>query len=205
MIDLPLYAAFCSAVALLMLTPGPTVAVITANAVAHGTRYGLLTVAGSAAAVVPLLLVVAAGLSAVAALLSEWFEVLRWTGVAYLVGLGILAWRAPPDDLAAIGPQRCSPRRIFLGGFVVSVTNPKTLLFLGAFFPQFIDAAQPVGPQIALLAVTYFGIGSVVDSLWALLAGRLRFLLARSARVRNRITGTLLIGAGAGLAMVRRS
>ena len=205
MIDLPLFAAFCAAVAVLMLTPGPTVAVITANTVAHGTRYGLLTVAGGAAAVVPMLLVVAAGLSAIATVLAEWFEVLRWAGVGYLVALGILAWRAPLADLTAIAPQRRSVRRIFLGGFVVSATNPKTLLFLGAFFPQFIDPDRPFGPQITLLALSYFAIGAIIDTLWAILAGRLRFVIARSARLRNRITGALFVSAGIGLALVRRT
>jgi threonine/homoserine/homoserine lactone efflux protein len=98
-------------------------------------------------------------------------------------------------------------RRLFWTGFVVDATNPKTLFFYAAFFPQFIDLGQAFGPQIAILCVTYLAIQTLIDGAVALLGGRLRGFLAsqRRARMRNRITGTFLIGAGLGLALARRS
>jgi threonine/homoserine/homoserine lactone efflux protein len=181
------------------------VALIVSNSVAYGTRYGFLTIAGSAMAMVLHMAVLSFGMSAALGALGHWFEVLRWAGVAYLLWLGVQALRAPVVDLTQVRAQPNAARAIVLRGFLVALSNPKTLAFYGAFFPQFVSPALPPGPQLAVLCVTFVAIAVGIDSLWALLAGRLRRLLAVHGQWRNRITGTLLIGAGAGLAMVRRS
>jgi threonine/homoserine/homoserine lactone efflux protein len=94
---------------------------------------------------------------------------------------------------------------IYFRGFLVSLTNPKTLLFYAAFLPQFvISTVSPIN-QLIVLAVTFLMIAASLDSLWALLAGRLRPLLGTKAVIRNRLTGGLLIVAGLGLALARRS
>jgi threonine/homoserine/homoserine lactone efflux protein len=205
MIDLSLTLAFALATAILILIPGPIVALIVSNSVAYGTRYGLLTILGSGLAMVLHMVVILFGMSAALGALGHWFEVLRWAGVAYLVWLGIQAWRAPAVDLTQVRAQPKSPREIAFRGFLVALSNPKTLAFYGAFFPQFISADLPAGPQLAVLCVIFVAIGVGIDSLWALMAGRLRRLLAVHGQWRNRITGGLLMGAGLGLAMVRRS
>jgi threonine/homoserine/homoserine lactone efflux protein len=205
MVDLQLYLAFALATAILILIPGPIVALIVSNAAAYGTRYGLLTILGSGLAMVLHMMVIVLGMSAALGALGHWFEVLRWAGVAYLVWLGIQAWRAPAVDLTQVRAQPKSPPEIAFRGFLVALSNPKTLAFYGAFFPQFVSADLPVGPQLLVLCVTFVVIGVGIDSLWALMAGRLRRLLAMHGRWRNRITGGLLMGAGLGLAMVRKS
>lgn len=205
MIDLSLYLAFALATAVLILIPGPIVALIVSNSVAYGTRYGLLTILGSGLAMVLHMVVITFGMSAALGALGHWFEVLRWAGVAYLVWLGIQAWRAPAVDLTKVRAQPKSARNIVFRGFLVALSNPKTLAFYGAFFPQFISPDLPAAPQLAILCVTFVVIGVGIDSGWALMAGRLRRLLAVHGQWRNRITGTLLIGAGAGLAMVRKA
>jgi threonine/homoserine/homoserine lactone efflux protein len=198
MIDPSLYFAFIAAVTVLMLIPGPNVALIVANSVAHGARYGLLTVAGTSSAMVLQLALVALGMTPLLAALGSWFELLRWIGVAYLVFLGIKEWRAPEVDLTKTRPERKSPRSMFTRALLVSMTNPKTLLFYGAFFPQFVSAGHPLLPQVALLSVTFVVIAVLVDGSWALAAARARHLLATRGRLRNRIAGGMLIGAGAG-------
>ena len=203
--DWALYAAFAAATAILILIPGPIVALIVSNAVAYGTRFGLLTILGSGLAMVLHMIVITFGMSAALGALGHWFELLRWAGVAYLVYLGIQALRAPALDLTKIRPQPKSARNIVFRGFLVALSNPKTLAFYGAFFPQFISPDLALAPQLAVLCVTFVVIGVAIDSLWALLAGRLRRLLAMHGKWRNRITGGLLIGAGAGLAMVRKT
>ena len=125
-------------------------------------------------------------------------------GVAYLVWLGIAAWRAPASISRRVGPQARSARLIFARGFLVGLTNPKTLLFYGAFLPQFITPGPTAPDQLLLLAVTFLVVAVVLDSAWALLAGRLRALLLAHVRLRNRLTGGLLMGAGLGLALARR-
>ena len=202
--DLSLYLAFVLATSILILIPGPNVSLIVANSVAYGTRYGLLTVAGTSSAVVVQLFITALGMTAMLGALAYWFEWIRWVGVAYLVYIGIKQWRAAPIDLTETRPQPKSVRTIYLRGLLVSLANPKTLLFYGAFFPQFITMSASPGAQLALLSVTFLAIAAILDGCWALLAGHVRGFLAARGRLRNRISGGLLIGAGFGLAMIRR-
>jgi len=204
MIDPGLYLAFVLATAVLMLIPGPNVALIVANSVAYGTRYGLLTLAGTATAMVPQLVLTALGMTALLAGAGEWMAWVRWLGVAYLVVLGVRQFRAAPLDLVRVAPQPRSRRGIYLRGLIVSLTNPKTLFFFGAFFPQFVAAGRPAGPQLVLLCATFLAVAIVLDSAWAILAGRVRPLLRAHGRLRNRISGGLLVGAGVGLALAHR-
>jgi len=204
MMPLDLYLAYVLACVVLIVIPGPNVALIVANSVAHGARFGLLTVAGTSSAVVVHLALTVAGATVLLSFLAASFDWLRWIGVAYLVWLGVAAWRAPPSDLSRVGPQARSARLIFMRGFLVGLTNPKTLLFYGAFLPQFVVPGPRASDQLLLLAVTFLVIALVLDGVWALLADRLRALLIAHVRLRNRLTGGLLIGAGVGLALARR-
>lgn len=203
MIDPALYLAFVAATVVLMLIPGPNVALIVANSVAHGTRFGLLTLAGTAAAMVLQLALVGYGLATALGEIGAWLDWLRWLGALYLVWLGMRQWRAPSVDLARTQPEARSPRGIFLRGLLVSLTNPKTLMFFGAFFPQFISPEHDLGGQVWLLSISFVAIAIAVDSLWATLAGRARGFLAGRGRLRNRLSGGFLIGAGVGLALAR--
>jgi threonine/homoserine/homoserine lactone efflux protein len=203
-IDIQLYLAFVLATAILILIPGPNVALIVANSVAYGTRFGLLTVAGTSSAMVLQLAITALGMTAVMETLAYWFEWIRWLGVAYLLYLGITQWRAPAVDLTRTRPQPKSVREIYLRGFLVSLSNPKTLLFYGAFFPQFISASAAPEGQIAVLSLTFLAVAILLDGGWALLAARARGFLATRGRLRNRLSGGLLIAAGLGLALARR-
>jgi threonine/homoserine/homoserine lactone efflux protein len=201
---LELYLGFVLATTILILIPGPNVSLIVANAIAYGTRYGLLTVAGTSSAIVLQLALTALGLTATLGVLAGWFEWIRWIGVAYLLYLGFRQWMAAPVDLTRTPPQPRSFRAIALRGFLISLTNPKTLLFYGAFFPQFLAPDAPVGPQVALLSLTFFVIAAGLDCGWALLAGRVRSVLAIRGRLRNRLSGGFLMGAGIGLALAHR-
>ncbi len=163
---------------------------IVANSVAHGARYGLMTVAGTASAMVLQLALVVLGASALLGVLANLFDWLRWLGVAYLVWLGVRTWRATATDLAGVQAEPRSLASIFARGFAVSLTNPKTLLFYAAFLPQFISAdGDGATHQLLLLAGTFLVVAVLLDGTWALLASRLRSLLQARARLRNRITG----------------
>jgi threonine/homoserine/homoserine lactone efflux protein len=199
-----LYAAFVGATVILILIPGPNVALIVANSIALGPRYGLMTVAGTSAAMVLQLGVTVLGLGGLLALMAGWFEWVRWLGVAYLAYLGIQAWRAPAADFGATKAQPGSLRDMFLRGFIVSLTNPKTLLFYSAFLPQFVDGGADRTVQLVLLAVTFLAIAVALDSGWALLASRLRAVLGLGGRLLNRITGGLLLTGAIGLALARK-
>jgi homoserine/homoserine lactone efflux protein len=203
--SLELYLAFVVASAVLILIPGPNVALIVANSVAHGPRYGLLTVLGTTSAGVIQLVLTILGMTTLLTVMAEWFDWLRWIGVVYLVYLGIRAWRAAPIDLTKARPEPRSARNIYLRGFLVSLTNPKTLLFYGAFLPQFVDLRANVTAQLAILAVTILALALTLDGAWALAASRFRVALSVNGKIRNRITGGLLVGAGVGLAFAHKS
>ena len=201
---LELYLGFVLAAVILILIPGPNVSLIVANSIAYGTRYGLLTVAGTSSAIVVQLTLTALGLTATLGMLAGWFEWVRWVGVIYLLFLGVRQWRAAPVDLTRTRPQPRSFQALVMRGFLISLTNPKTLLFYGAFFPQFFTSDAAIGQQVALLSVTFFVIAAGLDGAWALLAGRVRGVLAMRGRLRNRLSGGFLIGAGIGLALAHR-
>lgn len=196
--------AFALAASALMLTPGPNVALIVSNSAAYGTRYGLLTVVGTATAMVVQLGLTVFGMTALLGAIAGWLGWLRFIGVAYLVYLGVKQWRAAPVDLSIAAPEPRSPRSIFARGFLISMTNPKTLLFYAAFFPQFVSAKQPMPGQLAVLSAIFLSLAILFDGTWALVAGRARGLLRREPRLRNRVSGGLLVAAGLGLALARK-
>ncbi|MFN3828031.1 MAG: LysE family translocator [Micavibrio sp.] len=198
-----LFIPFIGAVIILGLIPGPNVALIVANSLAHGTRYGLLSVAGTSSAMIPQLAITVLGLSLVATLLSQWFDVIRWAGVAYLVYLGGKELMAKPQDLAHVKARTPSVKEIYVRGLFVSMTNPKTLLFYGAFFPQFISPAGDPTMQMIILSVTFITVITIIDSLWAVMAGQARYYLLGESVWRNRISGGFLVLAALLLALIR--
>lgn len=200
-----LYVAFVAATTALILLPGPNIMMIVSNSIAYGPARGLATVAGVSAAMAVFLTLTTLGMTSLVTAASDWFEWLRWFGAAYLIYLGVQQFRAPPVSEAVAGaPMALS--RVFMQGFFVSATNPKVLLFYAAFLPQFVDPSAAVLPQMVLLSATFLAIAAGLDSCFALAAGRMRGIFAnpRIGRVQNRLTGSLLIGAGVWLAFTRR-
>ncbi len=208
-IDPHLYATFFLATTLLILMPGPIVTLVIANSLKHGTRTGLTTVIGANSGSTILMTAGALGLSTVLAVAADIFEWIRWAGVLYLVYLGVREWRnvfrKQPDENTVLPPDE-KPKGVFWHGFVVAITNPKTIFFFVAFFPQFINPDQPSAPQITLLCVTFIVLACLLDGMYAVIAGRARFWLAgaKRARLRHGITGTLLLGTSLGLAIARK-
>jgi threonine/homoserine/homoserine lactone efflux protein len=196
-----LFGAFILAVTALMLFPGPNVALIVSNSVTRGPRYGLLTVAGTASAMVIQLAITALGLSAALGIAGHWFGALRSIGALYLIFLGLQSCLAPTPGIAA-APQK-SGASIFRRGLIVSLTNPKTLFFYAAFFPQFLTPGPHQITQIAVLAATFVAIAVIIDSCWALGAHWARSKILGRQIWANRISGGVLIGAGLGLAFAR--
>lgn len=204
--ELHLYIVFIGTTIGLGLIPGPNVALIVANSIAHGTRYGLVSVAGTSSAMVPQLTLATFGASALLATMASAFEWLRWAGVAYLLYLGIAHWCAASDgNLDVAADKRAVPyRTVYWRGFWVSAANPKTLLFFGAFLPQFVSTHGNVMIQMTVLSITFIAVITIVDGGWAVLAGKARPYVSRFARLRHRISGSFYITAGIGLAFARK-
>jgi threonine/homoserine/homoserine lactone efflux protein len=195
-----LFIAFCLASAALILMPGPVVMLVVAQSLRHGTRTGLQAVAGASAGNAVLIVCAAFGITTIMGLLSDLFYLVRYAGAAYLLWLGWREWRASMGSAPAAIQAEAPPRRartVMAQGFLIGVTNPKAILFYIAFFPQFLDPT---------LAGAFIAIAVVLDSSYALLAGRVRRHMIDPvlSRIRQRITGTLLIGTGLALALTRR-
>ncbi len=200
------YTAACIAV---VIVPGPSVTVIIANSLRHGTRAGLWTDGGTQAGLATMLVVLAAGLSTIVNHMGWIFDWLRLAGAAYLIWLGIKLWRggaATSSTLAVAPGGNGRGSRFFWQGFLVLWSNPKALLFFGAFIPQFIDPAGSALAQTLLLGLIFIIVATVLDSSYALAAGRAgRWFTGKRLRLLERISGTFLIGGGLWLALSKRS
>ena len=204
-----LYTAFVLASFALAITPGPNMALFIANSASYGVRPALLTVAGSALSLALLAAIAALGMTSIMIFVAEWFDVIRWIGVAYLVWLGAgrirSAMRQDADYRLTVTP-RPPHGRWFLQGMAASLVNPKVLLFLGAFLPQFIDPAHPAGQQLALLAATFVIVVAASDALLVLAFSKAKGLLkGEKRRLTEGATGVLLIFGGLYLATLKRS
>jgi threonine/homoserine/homoserine lactone efflux protein len=197
-----LFSAFLLITILLFLTPGPIVTLVVTTGARSGARAALLTVAGASTGNVVLLTFIAVGLSWVLKASAEIFEVLRWAGAAYLIYLGIQAWRhaGAKSEVPPGGHVHASR------GFLVAITNPKSIAFFTAFLPQFIDQTLPVGHQLLVMCATSIIIGAVLDSGWGVAAawGRQWFLKPQHNKMLGRLSSLALIGGGIWLSLARR-
>ena len=201
--SLQVYFAFIAACVALALLPGPIVTLLIANGLRYGTRAALTNIAGVQLGVSIVIGIVAIGLNSLMATMGYWFDWVRFAGAAYLVWLGIKLIRSPVDGLDAKAPSL--PRGgFFTQALLVTLSNPKVLVFFGAFIPQFMDLNQDHFPQVALLGITFMAISGVTDATYALLAGQVRtFFSARRTRALSRISGGFMIGGGVWLALTR--
>ena len=191
-------AALVLATAILVAIPGPNVALIVANSIRYGFRSGAITAFGTTLGVGLQLLFVVLGLAAVVDAAAEALSWIRWAGVAYLIYLGVRTWRESPEDL---GNVEAAPT-VFWRGCMLAAVNPKTLLFNAAFIPQFV--AEGSLSQFALVAIVFLSVLLIGDVLWAAFASSARKALGRFTAARNKVTGTLFVVAGIGLAAANR-
>lgn len=200
--NIELFTAFVLITIVLILTPGPIVTLVIATGATHGVRAALTTVLGTTIGNAILIAAIAIGLSWVLKNAVGLFEVLRWAGVAYLVWLGVQAWRNAGKDAGA--PPKT--RMHFWRGVFVALTNPKTIAFFTAFLPQFVDPSLPAERQLFVMCVTSIFIAWAFDSAWAIAAGvgRAWFMQPSRAKLLGRLSGAVLIGGGIWLSLARR-
>lgn len=197
-----LFTAFVLITIVLIITPGPVVTLIVSTGATYGVRAALTAVFGAVLGGAILVSAIALGLSWVLKNAAELFEILRWAGVAYLVWLGIQAWRHAGDKVDAPPLKRIH----FSRGVVVALTNPKTIAFFTAFLPQFVDPSLPADRQLFVMCVTFMFIAWFIDSCWAVASGMGRAFFMKPGRVKllGRLSGVVLIGGGIWLSLARR-
>ena len=178
-------AQFSAATLLLLITPGPIMAIIAHNTLRHGVTAGLSTAVGVELAEVCLLGAIFAGLSLSRELLPALFRWLSLAGALYLIWLaaGALHLRHRPSRTPNLSPARTP----ILDGLMIAFANPAALLFYAAFFPQFIDPDHSISKQMVLLSAIYICMRSVSASACVLTVARLRLPVgcAQAARFAN--------------------
>src|SRR5882762_4883531 len=172
--SLQAYLAFVAACIALALLPGPIVTLLIANGLRHGTRAALTNILGVQAGLLIVIGILAVGLTSLMATMGYWFDWVRFAGAAYLVWLGIKLVRSPVEGIKADAPPPPPRGGFFLQGFLVALSNPKLLVFFGAFIPQFMDMSKDHLSQVMLLGVTFMVLAGLTDGIYALLAGRAR-------------------------------
>ncbi len=202
----PEWLAYGAACFLVAVVPGPSLSLIIATTLRHGRLAGMANVAGTQAGFALLTVILAAGFQAILEAAAPFFGWIRLAGAVYLAWLGarmLLARGGKQEDAAPVAP---TARAGFARGFLVLVSNPKVLLFLGAFLPQFAPPqAAGAGLRILLLGAVFMAIAATTDMLYVLAAGRAgAALAARGAGLLRRLSGGVLIGGGLWLALGRR-
>lgn len=194
--------AFTLAALVLIVIPGPSVLFTIGRALALGRIGGLLSVLGNALGLLPIIGLVALGVGGIVAQSIVLFTILKIAGALYLMYLGVQAIRHR-NDTAAAATAAALPRSAWrqLGeGFVVGVTNPKTIAFFVAVLPQFVDLDHGSVPlQMIELGLVFFVIALISDGAWALVAAAARSWFGRSPKRIATLSATgggLMIGLG---------
>lgn len=199
MVSFDRLAAFALVSLVLVVIPGPSVLFVIGRALAHGRRVALTSVAGNTLGSYVLVAAVALGIGPVVERSALLFAALKLAGAAYLVHLGVKALRQRRALTMAAGETGTArgALRTLGEGFVVGVSNPKTMVFYAAVLPQFVDrAAGHVPVQMLLLGLIFNAIALVSDSTMGLAASAARSWFARSPRRLS------LVGGAGGLAMI---
>lgn len=202
------------AVLILTASPGPSSLLCMTKGVQSGFKLSIFTALGSLTAITGILTLSFTGLGVIIASSEMVFNVIKWTGAAYLIYLGWKSLRSSQQDYDNLSTQQAGSQpvkegaaRHYLSGFIVGASNPKAILFFTALFPQFIDPSIALFPQFVVFALTFV----VMELSWLLVYAYLgakssTWLFAKGrAKVFNRVTGGVFIGAGALLSTTSRA
>jgi homoserine/homoserine lactone efflux protein len=206
--DLGVWITYLVATIVLSLSPGPGAFSAISSGLHHGFRLGVWNGIGMQLANLVLMAVVALGLGAILLASETAFSLVKWIGVAYLVYLGIVTWRAPARGFEEDrDDHETTARGIFMRGFWVNITNPKGIIFCAAVLPQFVDPARPQLAQYAVLALTTFVVDVAIMSGYTAAAAKVLGALRDPAKLRwvNRGLGGAFVAAGVALASFRRT
>ena len=202
--DVSIFISFVIVSVLLIVIPGPNILVIVSTSVSHGQIRGLQTVAGTTIAMAIQLLIAAFATAWIVEELTNGFAILKWLGTAYLL---YLAWKHISLTFrSGVVATEVTAASSFSNGFLVSLTNPKTIGFFSAFMPQFIVSEIDYVQQMSVLSITFLLLAAMIDSGYALAAAKLQVLLRKLniSKLQHGLSGVLYLGAGIWLALTRR-
>ncbi|MCX9157471.1 LysE family translocator [Niveibacterium sp. 24ML] len=209
--ELHAWAIFASAYLATTISPGPNVLLVIRNSLLFGAHARLPTILGNLTSQLVIVVLIALGVGSLIAAFPPFFTVMKFLGAGYLIWLGLKQFAsarasAGAPEGAAKAPALRSKRALFAEAFVVSSGNPKTLVFLSAFLPQFVDHQAPLAAQFATMYLTIATTVLIVHWIYAQSASRLgeRVQILGIGRIVKRLGGTLFVGIGIKLAMSER-
>ena len=193
--NIEVWTAFLLACIVISLSPGAGAVNTMSNGLSYGVRHSIPAILGLQLGYGAQFVIVAIGLGALLSTSSQWFELVKWLGVGYLLWLGIQKWRHPFISLQSIDAGGLDYRRRFWQAAFVNLTNPKATVFLVAFLPQFVDLGKPQLPQFTLMTVTGIAVDILVMLGYATLAMQLSKWLKneRHQRHANRLFGSMFM------------
>jgi len=204
-VSIEVWLAYLATAVVFSLAPGSGTVNSISNGMVYGWRKSLASIVGLQVGLAFHILLVGVGLGTIVAQSATAFMLIKWVGVVYLLWLGVQKWRerASLDVTAKTG--QISAWHLFRQAVLVNLTNPKTIVFLVALFPQFLNPAEPQLLQLTVLGITTVVIDTMVMLFYVTLASKLTVYI-RSSRVMsglNRLFGSMFIGCGALLATAR--
>lgn len=198
-------SAFALALAIAVAIPGPGIFAVVSCALGRGFREALALIAGVIVGDLVYFTLAVLGMAALARSMGEFFLVIKLAGAAYLIWLGGRLWRQTPATLATAN-DAAVPRRGFLrsmaGGFMVTISNPKTIAFYAGLLPTFVDLERLQAREALAMGVIVVLVVGIIPTAYALVAAGSRRLLNQPARLKimNRAAGTMMIGTGVAVA-----
>jgi len=206
--EIKVWVSFLITVTVLVLTPGPSVLLATANSMKYGVKKTLGTILGDLSANFCQIILASIGLASIVISSGELFQVIKWCGVFYLIYIGILKIVSKSTiQIDKEGAKERSFSKLYAEGFLMSIANPKAIVFFAALFPLFINENLPFLPQVVLLTFTFLILDGTSLLIYTLFASRLKAYLENKEKIhlQNKVVGILLILSGILLSMVNRT
>ena len=206
--DLTLWISFIGTVLILVVTPGPSVLLVTANSMKYGTKKTIGTILGDLSANLLQIILASAGLASIVISSGELFQLIKWFGVVYLIFIGVKKIiTIPKIELKKDNFNNRSFPNLFTEGFLMSAANPKAIVFFAALFPLFINETLPFIPQVIILGITFLVLDGISLFVFTHFAMKLKEYLENKEKVhlQNKIVGSLLILSGVMLSFVKRT
>jgi len=191
-----LWLAYVTTVLILMSTPGPSHLLMLSNSLGNGFNRSLATAAGDLSANIVQMTVASLGLVSLIHSSQEFFVVIKWAGVSYLIFMGVTKFRKRFDPSVAVRSRVRTLRSLYWQGFMTSAANPKAVIFFAALFPQFVNPAGQTGQQFVILGVTYLVVDACFLTVYGGFAGWIESRFRHHVgHHMNQISGALLVGA----------
>ena len=206
--ELTIWISYVATVIILVITPGPSVLLATANSMKYGSKKTIGTILGDLSANLCQIVLASVGLASIVIASGELFQIIKWCGVAYLIYMGIMKFISKPEiKIDTEVPNNRSFSKLYAEGFLMSAVNPKAIVFFAALFPLFIVESSPFLPQVVILALTFLILDGTSLLIYSQFATRLKSYLENKEKIylQNRIVGSLLIFSGFMLSMVKRT